>query len=650
MFLNKKSIRTLLLLLSLLSTSMLHAKVKLHSLFTSGMVLQRNAAVNIWGWADPSEKVTVRFLEKTYTTTAGKNGKWLIKFNTPKEGGPYTLQVNDVSLEDILLGDVWICSGQSNMAFMLKDATGGAEAIAVSANDKIRLYTVPRNISFNPQEDIADAESWQTCNPTTIPNFSAVAYYMAAELQKRLNIPIGLIHTSYGGTYIEDFISKGAMDTIKRLQPVYQSIAGKDEKSFLESKQQVLKSSFPRISFYTNNKSIWDTANIQLPEITADWKAMKLPVLWEKSGLDYMDGVVWFYKEINLSEQDLGKDAFLSLGRIADQSITYFNDQHVGSSPDSRDFLRQYAIPANLLKTGINKVLVRVTNKGRNGGIWGPASKLLFQTGTHKTSLAGDWHFYIEKAKLSFHPNDIPSSLYNAMTHPLVDFSCKGIVWYQGESNANWANEYEVLLKKLIRNWRAAWKQPALPFITIQLPNYDPPGSSESAPWAIIREAQWNTTAMSATGLVTTIDVGEAGDIHPRNKKPVGERMALQVLKVAYKQKILADGPVFDHMKQEGNKIRLYFKNYSGQLVNKNNRELLQEFTIAGADHQFITAQAKIENNTILVWSDKISHPEAARYAWANNPVYPGLYNEAGLPASPFRTDKWKTQLEDIAR
>jgi len=640
----------LTVLMVLLVPAMLHAKIKLHALFTSNMVLQRNAPVQVWGWADAGEKISLKFLGKTYNTVAGKNSKWMIRFNTGNAGGPYTLQVNDITLTNILLGDVFICSGQSNMAFMLKDATGGAEAIANSANDQIRLFTVPRDISFNPREDILNAGSWQACAPNTVTNFSAVAYYMAADLQKSLGIPIGLVHTSYGGTYIEDFISKGAMDTIARLKPVYHSIAGTDEKSFLENKQSSLKNSFPGISFYTNTKEIWDTANVQLPQISSNWKTMKLPTLWERAGLDYVDGVIWFYKEIDLSGEDLNKDAFLSLGRIADQSITYFNGQHAGSSPDSRDFLRQYIIPSGLLKAGKNIVLVRVTNKARNGGIWGPISKLYFQSGSGKTDLAGDWKYYIEKAKLAFHPNDFPSSLYNAMIYPLVNFANRGIIWYQGESNANWADEYEVLLKKLIKDWRNAWKQPTLPFITIQLPNYDPPGSNENAPWAVVREAQWKSTALPATGMVTTIDVGEASDIHPKNKKPVGERMALQVLKTVYKQNLPADGPVYDHQIAANGQVRLYFRKNSGQLVAKDNSAPLKEFLIAGSDQRFVPAQAKIENNTVIVWSDEVKDPKAVRYAWANNPVEPGLFNTAGLPAAPFRTDNWKIKQEDIPR
>lgn len=637
-------------LLTLLLPGMLQAKTKLPALFTSNMVLQRNATVQIWGWADAGEKINLSFLNKTYTTVTGKNGKWLIRLNTGNAGGPYILKVNDIALDNILLGDVFICSGQSNMAFMLKDATGGAEAIANSANDQIRLFTVPRDISFNPREDIPNADPWRACAPNTVTNFSAVAYYMAADLQKKLGVPIGLVHTSYGGTYIEDFISKGAMDSIARLKPIYQSIAGTDETKFLDNKQALLKNSFPGISFYTTTKEIWDTANLQLPQINANWKTMKLPTLWERAGLDYVDGVIWFYKEIDLNEADLGKDALLSLGRIADQSITYFNGQRVGSSPDSRDFLRQYNVPANILKAGKNTVLVRVTNKARNGGIWGPVSKLYFQAGNRKTDLSGDWQYSIEKAKLAFHPNDIPSSLYNAMIHPLINFTNKGIVWYQGESNANWANEYEVMLKKLIKDWRNAWKQPTLPFITIQLPNYDPPGSNENAPWAIVREAQWRSTALPATGMVTTIDVGEAGDIHPKNKKPVGERMALQVLKTVYKQNVLADGPVYDHQTVSNGQIRLYFRKNSGELTAKNNSSSLKEFMIAGSDQRFVPAQAKIENNTVIVWSNEVKDPKAVRYSWANNPVEPGLFNTAGLPAAPFRTDNWKIKLEDIPR
>ncbi|MET0466362.1 MAG: sialate O-acetylesterase [Chitinophagaceae bacterium] len=637
------------LLLLLIAPVIIHAKVTLPALFTSGMVIQRNSSAAIWGWADAGENVSIKFNGKTYTTTANKDGRWLTKIRTGKAGGPYELQVNEIALSNILLGDIFICSGQSNMAFMLKDATGGAEAIASSANDMIRLFTVPKDISFSPKEDMQGAAPWQICGPATTPNFSAVAYYMAADLQQKLKVPIGLIHTSYGGTYIEDFISKPSMDTIERLRPIYASIDGQDEKSFLATLQNDLRNNFPGIRFYNAAKEIWDTAKVNLPQVNDNWSSMKLPTLWEKAGLDYTDGVIWFAKEIYLAADDLGKDGSLSLGRIADQSIAYVNGQQVGSSPDSRDFVRQHGVAAGVLKAGKNMILVRVANKARNGGIWGPASKLFFQTGAKKIDLAGDWKYSVEMAKLALHPNDIPSSLYNAMTHQLINFSNRGIIWYQGDSNANWADEYEVMLKLLINDWRKAWKQPDLPFVTIQLPNYDAPGSAATAPWAIIREAQWNSLRLPSTGVVTTIDVGDAGDIHPKNKKPVGERLALQVLKTVYRQKVLADGPVYDHQTVEGNKIRLHFRDNTGRLSAKDPASL-KEFMIAGDDKRFVPAHARIEKNTIVVWSDAVKVPTAVRYAWANNPVEPGLYNTAGLPASPFRTDTWKIGLERIPR
>ncbi|MFT3824901.1 MAG: sialate O-acetylesterase [Chitinophagaceae bacterium] len=628
-----------------------NATVKLPALFTSNMVLQRNAPVNIWGKADAGEKVTIRFLSKTYSTVTTKTGDWKIILPALTAGGPYTLTINDITLSNVLVGDVWVCSGQSNMQFQLQNATGGKEAIAQAANANIRLFTVPRDLKFNPQSDIENASGWQECNPSTIPEFSAVAYYMGKALQEKLRVPIGLIHSSYGGTYIEDFISKPAMDTIQRLKSIYSQTAGKTEEQFIEDRKKALLSQFGNISFYTSDKVIWDTANINLPEVTDQWKTMKLPTLWERAGMEFTDGVIWFYKEITLTEQEITKDATLSLGRIADQSITYFNGQKLGSSPDSRDFLREYNVPAAWLKAGTNKVLVRVTNKARNGGIWGPASKLFFKTADKNIPLAGDWKISIQHAKLAFHPNDIPSSLFNAMIYPIKNFTCKGITWYQGESNANWANEYESLLSILIKDWRKAWQQPSLPFIIIQMPNYktETTDPGEISQWAVVREAELNCSKNKNNGLVTTIDVGEANDIHPKNKKPVGERMALQALKVAYGQKIIADGPVYQQMKIEGNKIRLSFAAGSGLAIG-NGETSLKGFAIAGNDKQFVWANAKIENNTIVVWSDAIKDPVAVRYAWADNPGAVNLFNQAGIPASPFRTDKWPVSLETIPR
>jgi sialate O-acetylesterase len=378
---------------------------------------------------------------------------------------------------------------------------------------------------------------------------------------------------------------------------------------------------------------------------------MKLPTLWENAGLSNVDGVIWFYKEINLKKEDCESDAFLSLGRIADQSVTFFNGTKLGSSIDSRDFIRDYPISKNILHPGVNRVMVRVANKGRNGGMWGPESLLYFKSGSGKQlSLAGNWKYYIQNIKVAVHPNDVPSSIYNAMINPLKNLPYKGVIWYQGESSANWANEYEGLLKIMIKDWRSQFQQSALPFIIIQLPNYKGVATQPevNSTWALLREAQANATQLPNVGLVNIIDLGLADNIHPTNKTPVGERTALKVEQMIYGKSIIADGPVFKEMDIKGSQITLTFSNANGLKVNP--KSTRSNFMIAGKDQKFVWAEAKIVGNSVIVWNKNVKNPVAVRYAWADNPGENYLYNAENLPMQPFRTDNWEIVTEEIPR
>ena len=643
-------IRLCLLSIFFLATSTLSAKVKLPKIFSSDMVLQRDKPIVIWGWADPGEQVTLNFINQSYKTTASPSGKWQVQMKSASAGGPYNLQVNDISLDNILMGDVWLCSGQSNMAFLLMNAERGEEAIKTSENPSIRLFTVPRNIEFKELDDVNGKASWQKCNPETVKKFSAVAYFMARRLQKDLQVPIGLVHSSYGGTMIEDFISAQSLDTIARLKPMLSETQGRDIKQYMDNRIRNLKAKYGEMKPYTDDSILWDTVKPVLPVPSDKWPVMKLPTLWEKAGLPNTDGVIWFYKEIKLDRDDLKKEAFLSLGRIADQSVTFFNGQKLAASIDSRDLIREYTIPAGLLKEGVNQVLVRVANKGRNGGIWGPLSKMYVKTSGKKMMIDGDWRFKIQDIKIAIHPNDIPASLYNAMISPLSSIQYKGVVWYQGESNANWANEYRNLLQTLIKDWRMNFKQPELPFIIVQLPNYkalsDSPQVNSS--WALLREAQQESLQLPRVGLVVTIDLGVEDNIHPVFKEPVGERVALKALQMVYEKNVAADGPVFKSMTVQGNKVMVTFNSSSGLSLKKNTTN--SNFMIAGVDRKFQWAQARLDGDKLILWNESIAKPVAIRYAWADNPGNSSLNNGAGLPAQPFRSDKWPVVLEEIPR
>jgi sialate O-acetylesterase len=627
------------------------AKVKLPRIFTSNMVLQRDKPISLWGWGSPGEKISILFRQQTYTVVTAADGKWQVAIRPTSAGGPYQLKINDILLDNILIGDVWLCSGQSNMAFLLMNSEGAEETIKAAENDKIRLFTVKRNVDFNEVEDLDSTTAWQLCNQQTVKKFSAVAYYMAKRLQKDLNVPIGIVHSSYGGTVIEGFISTETIGRVDRLKPILAEVKGMNKEQFINSRIDGFKKKYGEMNPYAHEEVLWDTINPVLPKPAAEWAVMKLPVLWEKAGLPNVDGVIWFNKEIILSKEDCQNAAFLSLGRIADQSVTFFNGQKLGSSPDSRDLIRDYQVPVTMLREGRNQIMVRVANKGRNGGIWGPASKLYFQTGKGKKILIdGDWQFKVQDIKVAVHPNDVPASIYNAMIAPVKSLTFKGVVWYQGESNANWANEYATLLEMLIKDWRANFKQPDLPFLVVQLPNYKKVTElpEVNSTWALLREAQENSTKLPEVGLVVTIDLGVEDNIHPIFKAPVGERMALKALQQVYQMKVVADGPVFKDMKVDGNKALISFNSADGLKLDKTAKRT--NFLIAGADKIFLWAKARIEGETIVLWNENIAHPLAVRYAWADNPGDNYLVNGAGLPARPFRTDNWPIVLEEIPR
>lgn len=626
------------------------AKVKLPQIFGSNMVLQRNQPITLWGWADVGEKVTAKFKGADYTAKADVDGKWSIEMKALPAGGPYTLTINELSLENILLGDVFLCSGQSNMAFMLMKADGGEKDIANADNKNIRIFNVNRYIEFQPLDDLTKQTPWQVAAPASVSKFSAVAYYMGRKLQKELNIPIGLISSAYGGTVIEGFISAPSLDTIARLKPVLSQIGNKNQKQYIAAKVVELEKIHGKLNQYTKTDVLWDTIHPTIPAYSKQWATMKLPTLWEQAGLPNVDGVIWFYKELNLSDADIQKDAFLSLGRIADQSVVFFNEVKIGSSPDSRDLIREFTLPKNLLKAGTNKILVRVANKGRNGGIWGPQSKMFFKAGSNKIAIDGNWAYKIQEINIAVHPNDVSSSIYNAMINPLKGLQYKAVIWYQGESNANWAGEYEGLLKSLIKDWRKNFNQPQLPFVIVQLPNYKKVQNlpEVNSTWALLREGQEKASHLPNTGLVSIIDLGLAHDIHPTDKFPVGERVATKVQQLVYGHKVAADGPVFKSMRIENGKAIISFHYAEGLTVNKNAER--SNFIIAGKDKKFVFAQAKIVGNTVEVWNDEVKEPIAVRYAWADNPGDNYVTNAIGLPMQPFRTDNWKVNLEVIPR
>jgi sialate O-acetylesterase len=647
-----KTLKTFILLsISLfLSVSLASANVTLPKIFTDNMVLQRDVKVPVWGWADKGEKVRVTFAGKKYSASPDATGKWVVYLVPMAAGGPYEMVIkgkNQLTLKNILMGEVWLCSGQSNMEMPLEGwgkINDYKKEIAEANYPNIRLFTVPRKISDKPVKDM-ESGKWEMCSPSTIPDFSAVAYFFGRNLSKELNVPIGLIHSSWGGTVAETWVSAGAIKTMEDFKGALKDLESVDWntlRSDLTLKAKQWDENITKNDVGLNQH--WEDPNLK----DDDWQTMNLPQLWESAGLPDYDGVVWFRHEIVLNEQEAAAGITLYLDMIDDSDVSFVNGTKVGSIMDQYNQMRTYKVGAALLHKGKNVIAVRVIDTGGGGGIWGNAQDLsyLSSNGTH--SLAGSWKYKPSvktdpKPDMNVGPNSFPTLLYNGMIYPLLPLAIRGVIWYQGESNAQRAYQYQTLFPTLINDWRNQFKEPQMPFFFVQLANYKPalkdPAESD---WAELREAQAKTLSLPNTGMAVIIDIGNADDIHPKDKQDVGYRLSLPALKMVYGKDIVFSGPTYKSMSIEGNKIRLKFENTGSGLVSKDKYGYLKGFAIAGVDKKFVWAKAFIENNEVVVYSEAVANPVAVRYGWADNPDDVNLYNKENLPASPFRTDSWK--------
>ena len=635
-------------LLLLLLAGSLTAQVKVPTYFSNNMVLQKGMAIPVWGWATPGEKVTVTIDQSSMSTTADKEGKWNVKLPAMNYGGPYQLTIQgktNLSFENVMIGEVWVCSGQSNMEFQLITSKNGEAEVAASNYPNIRLFTVKKTISHQQQEKLQDGE-WSQCSPATSSNFSAVGYFFGRELHQKLNVAIGLINSSWGGTIAETWTSEQTIgqnpdftNQLAQLKKVNLDDYAKSVEN--EVKQRVGETSSIDKGM-KNGQALWAAPAYN----DAAWKTMELPGYIESNGLQGVDGIVWFRKEITLSADEAKQKSTLYLAKINDSDSTYINGTLIGSTRLQAEKSRVYPIDAGLLKPGKNIITVRIEDIGGMGGVYGNPATLYLQSGDHNISLVGSWKYKVGIVKFNavLSPNSYPTLLYNAMIHPLVPFAIKGAIWYQGESNAERAKQYRRVFPDLIKDWRAHWNQGDFPFLFVQLANFKKQDSIPvESDWAELREAQTMTLALPNTGMAVTTDVGEALDIHPKNKQTVGLRLALAGLKVAYQKDIVYTGPVYQSMNVEGNKVTLTFDQIGSGIKIKDKYGYLKGFAIAGEDHQFHWATGKITGvNTLQISSSEVQHPVAVRYAWSNNPEDANLYNSADLPASSFRTDNWK--------
>lgn len=553
---------------------------------------------------------------------------------------------NKLEYTNIMVGEVWVCSGQSNMEWRVDNSNNAEEEITSARYPRIRLFTVPKKVAQFPQDDILEGE-WVECSPETIAAFSAVGYFFGRDLHQELDVAVGLINTSWGGTVAETWISPQTInqdpDFKEPLVKLQQMDLADYRKSKMEQIREILGEELPKEDEgIVDDEPVW--AGLDFND--NNWRSIKTPMYWEDQGYIDIDGIGWYRKDIRLNEEQTNSSLTLHLGKVDDSDITFFNGIEIGKTEGKYDQERVYTIDRKYLKPGRNVIAVRVHDTGGNGGIWGDPRNQFLAIGNEKKDISGEWKFRISKAEVSeinVGPNTYPTLLYNAMINPLVPYAIRGAIWYQGESNAGRAKQYQRIFPALINDWRTQWNQGDFPFLYVSLANFmEAPGQPGESEWAELREAQTQALALPNTGIALTIDIGEAGDIHPRNKQDVGKRLALNALKIAYGENVVHSGPMFDSVEFDGNLALVTFAETGSGLEVKDRYGYLKGFTIAGADRKFYWARAElIDENSVVIYSDDVPKPVAIRYGWANNPDDVNLYNKEGLPANPFRTDNW---------
>ncbi|MDR2814592.1 MAG: 9-O-acetylesterase [Prevotellaceae bacterium] len=634
-------------------------KLELPALFSDNMVLQQQSDVPVWGKSKANASVSVQpsWSAQPAAAVADDSGKWRTTLATPAAGGPYTITIsdgrNELKLRNVMVGEVWLCSGQSNMEMPLAGwgkVSNYEQEIANAQYPNIRLLQVEKQANVQPQPDLkVQGGGWQVCSPATIAEFSATAYFFGRNLHQNLsNVPIGLINASWGGTVAEAWTSAESLAEMPDFRDALAEMKGTTneglQKKYQQDNEKWLQQLASADEGLRDNTPLWAAPDLD----DSKWGEMSLPGLWEEKGLDNFDGIVWIRYTLSLPAEWKGEDLELSLAEIDDEDITYFNGVQVGATA-GYNLPRKYRVSGKLVKPGKNVIAVRIMDTGGGGGLYGEAAnvrlKLANSQEAQPISLAQAWKYKAAvdlknlppKPQSPNNPNR-PSVLFNAMLHPLAPFTVRGAIWYQGESNADRAQQYRELLPLLIRDWRRQWGS-EIPFYFVQLANFlGTPAEPPVSEWAALREAQLNTLNVNNTGMAVTIDIGEMRDIHPKNKQDVGARLALLARANTYGQQITCSGPLYSGYRVEGNKVRVLFTHADGGLKAKTG-DKLKGFTIAGSDRKFHEAEVTVEGGEIVVRSPKVAFPVAVRYAWADSPNDANLCNAADLPASPFRTD-----------
>jgi sialate O-acetylesterase len=644
-----------------LATSFLVAATLLHPVFQDHVVLQRDQPINVWGEAPPRDSLTVSLNGQTASARADERGRWHATLPATAAGGPHELAVRTQSgqvqtVNDVLVGDVWLCSGQSNMVLQVHRALDSRSEIANSATDAIRMLTVPETTSARPLDQFMQPVAWKVASPSTVPDFSAACFYFARELRKTVDVPMGLIVSAWGGSRIQAWMSEAALRGVAGFQDALDVLAlyrqrpaagharwGAMWEAWWLQRTHGRRESAP---WAIKPSGEWRTA----PRELGYWEQWGVPELAS------YDGMVWYRTTVTLSAQQAEQAAVLSLGRVDEMDQTWINGRPIGSVPaawqaDPEPLIgpgpgRTYRLPRGTLQPGENLIVVNVLDTYASGGLAGPAADraLRFPDGS-TVRLDNEWRYQIppagfeEPPRPPWDPTRGMGALYNAMIAPLGELSIRGVAWYQGEANTSTSASYQDLLTRFMADWRGKFGA-EVPFLIVQLANYgQPPTAPVESGWAEVREAQRLAVANDPhAGLAIAIDIGERYDIHPSNKQEVGRRLARAARRVVYGEQIAPSGPVALSARKDGTNVVVTFGDVADHLITYSAAEPIGFELCARDAGSCRYAKARIESNRVLL--DATAYPAATRvrYCWADSPVCT-VFDTARLPAGPFQIE-----------
>ena len=620
--------------------------IRVSPLFSDGMVLQRDREVAIWGTAETNAELEIEFAGRTFSTASDHAGDWKVSLPALPAGGPYRMRISgyeELVVDDVYIGDVWLLGGQSNMELPVgRTLDLFAEEVATAENPLIRQFTVPQVYDFAGPKSELSGGSWQSVTPQSVLEFSAVGYFFAQELFEEYKVPQGLIQTAVGGSPVEAWLDEETLMGLGNYQAILARVRDENHvKSTMKAEMERMQQWYGEL----NEKDLGLKGWAEPDYDDADWETISVPGVWQGTALEGVTGSVWLRKEFDVPTGFLQDDMLLRLGAIIDADETYLNGVLVGKT-EYKYPPRRYELPAGVLREGRNTLAVRVI-VNRAGGGFVTGKEYSITAGEAKLYLDGEWKYRVGAVQSNLpHATFFqwsPTGLYNGMVAPLRNLAVKGVLWYQGESNVGRARQYPSQFEAMVQLWRKQFEQPDLPFFYVQLPNFAAElwEFSQEYSWSIFREVQKESLQIPNTGMAVTIDVGEGNDLHPQDKKTVGQRLALLAKRQVFGEDIVAQGPIYSGFERRGEELLVSFETFGSALVVGG--EELEGFEICGSDGQYYPAEGKVVGNSVLLRSERVKEPCGLRYAWANDPKC-NLYNQAGLPAAPFST----TYEEDL--